>query len=146
MIKILNRFFLFGLAITGFLLIISGCMSMDGGMGGNTMYTFGDANYDHQLREGVHPVKYGPIQAGHVPENFPHKFLAEDGSYAGGHVYPTIQEARQAVMDAKRRGIISQDGDWGIYELEGDWHKDAYPAKPGEYHLRKTTKVIKRVY
>lgn len=110
------------------------------------MYTFGDANYERQLQEGRPPVKHGPIAVTEVPSNFPVKFLESDGSYAGGRVYKTISEAQRAILEAKSSGMISEKGDWGIYQLNGKWDEFAYEHKPGEWHLKQSTTVAKRVY
>lgn len=113
---------------------------------GSAMYTFGDANYERQLKEGKPPIKHGPIAISDVPDHFPVKFLDPDGSYAGGRIYKTISEAQRAVLEAKRTGMISESGEWGIYQLEGNWDEYAYEPRPGEWHLNKSTLVAKRVY
>lgn len=108
------------------------------------LYTFGDAGYETQLSEGRHPIKQGPIPADEIPENFPKKFLEPDGNYAGGRVFRSVAAAQQAVNDARSQGIISQDGEWGIYQLNGNWNEDAYELKPNDYRLKRTTTVLRR--
>ncbi len=108
------------------------------------LYTFGDAGYEKQLSEGRHPIKQGPIAADEIPEGFPKKFLEPDGSYAGGRVFRSVAAAQQAVIEARNQGIISQEGEWGIYQLNGNWNEDAYELKPNDYRLKRTTTVLRR--
>lgn len=111
-----------------------------------SLYTFGDAGFERQLSEGRHPIKQGPIAVDQIPEEFPKKFLESDGCYAGGRVFSSIAEAQQAVLEARRNGVISEEGEWGIYQLDGDWEIDVYEVRPKEYHLKRSTTVRKRVY
>lgn len=134
--------------LAAILVLVIGCMpsSTKTVTQTRTIYTFGDASYDSQLRQGIAPIKKGPILAKDLPPGFPGKFLEADGSYAGGHIYSSIQEAQRAILEAKEQGLISKDGDWGIYELHGNWDEYAYELRPNEYCLRKSTTVVKRVY
>jgi len=109
------------------------------------IYVFGDSSYDEQLSKGVSPIKLGPISASEVPASFPAQFLEPDGSYAGGHIYCSIEEAESGILEAKRKGIISAEGDWGIYQLQGHWDEYAYELHPNEFYLRKSTPVLRRV-
>ncbi len=130
---------------------VTGCMSfnqktLDGTTSYDAIYTFGDSNYDKQLKEGRTPTKLGPIVEEEIPINFPAKFLEPDGSYAGGRVYRTVAEAERAIRDAKQNGLISETQDWGIYQLKGNWDELTYEYRPGDYRLRQSTLVLRRVY
>lgn len=109
------------------------------------MYTFGDANYDKQLKSGVKPVKYGAIPADRVPANFPKQYLEADGSYGGGRVFTTTGDAQRAVNEAMQQGVLSPNQHWGIYEVDADWSSHAYELKPNDYRLKESANVIRRV-
>lgn len=140
--------------MAGILVLVIGCVptrdssvqSVQNIGPGKTLYTFGDSNYDSQLKNGASPIKKGPIAASEIPAGFPQKFLEPDGSYAGGRVYSSIEDAQKAVLEAKDNGLISREGDWGIYELQGDWNEYTYEIRPNEHHLRKSTTAVRRVY
>ncbi len=133
------------LLVAGLLILNVSCAQFNHFTQCKTMYTFGDANYDKQLSVGIHPTKIGPIVADKVPGNFPRKFLEPDGSYGGGRVFCSIREAEQAILDARSKSLLSQEGEWGIYQLSGDWKSYVYELHPNDYRLSKPTTVIKRV-
>lgn len=109
------------------------------------IYVFGDSTYEKQLLEGRHPVKLGPITSDSIPDSFPKKFLEPDGSYAGGHIYRTIEEAERAILEAKQKGLIPEEGNWGVYQINGNWDEYVYELRPNEYYLRKASPVMKKV-
>jgi hypothetical protein len=101
------------------------------------IYTFGDSTYQTQLQMGKNPIKLGFIESDKIPSAFPKEFLEADGSYPGGRIYATIP--------VKQKGIISQEDDWGVYQLQGNWDDYAYELRPNEFYLRQSTLVVKRV-
>ena len=105
------------------------------------IYTFGD----YQLREGRWGIKMGPLAADEIPDGFPLSFLEPDGSYPGGRVYATIAQAKQAIVEAQKNGVIPEEGVWGVYLLEGSWDDFTYERCPNQFHLSKSTPIIKRV-
>ena len=150
---LIKRNFLFSFSATVFILLtVVGCANYHSGSSSNyfksarytTMYTYGDAAYDAKLQEGIKPVKFGQIPADKVPGEFPRKFLEADGSYGGGRVFPSIEEAEFSIAKAKGEGMLPV-GDSGIYELEGDWDSYTYEAAPNDFRLRRSTNVIRRV-
>jgi hypothetical protein len=60
-------------------------------------------------------------------------------------IYATIPEAEKGILEAKQKGIISKEEDWGVYQLEGNWDDYAYELRPNEFYLRQSTLVVKRV-
>lgn len=111
----------------------------------NIIYTYGDASYDRQLEQGITPMKLGVIPVEKIAENFPKKFLESDGSYGGGRVYCTIEEAELAIIDAENKNILSKGETWGIYQVDGDWQSNTYELKPNDHRLRESAPVLKRV-
>lgn len=109
------------------------------------IYTYGDASYDKQLEKAILPKKLGAIPADQIPNGFPQKFLEVDGSYGGGRVFCTVEEAEAAILDAENRNFLSKGGAWGIYQVEGDWASNTYELHPNDFRLRETALIIKRV-
>ncbi len=110
------------------------------------IYTYGDApSYDKQLDQGTSPMKLGAIPAEELPGGFPRKFLEEDGSYGGGRVFRSVEEAEIALQEAAEKNIISKSENWGIYQVEGDWASITYELHPHDYRLRQSAPVVKRV-
>jgi hypothetical protein len=112
----------------------------------NVIYTYGDApSYDRQLDQGTAPMKLGAISAEQLPGGFPRKFLEEDGTYGGGRVFRSVEEAEIALGEAEEKNIISKGEAWGIYQVEGDWEAITYELHPHDYRLRQSSPVVKRV-
>lgn len=105
------------------------------------IYAFGN----YQIEEGKFSIKLGPLAADEIPPGFPQTFLESDGSYPGGLIYLTVAEAAQALLEVKQKGLIPEEGDWGVFQLEGNWDDYAYELRPHEFHLNKSTPIIKRI-
>ena len=109
------------------------------------VYTIGEVSYDKSLERGNPIVKLGPIPADQVPPVFPKSFLESDGSYAGGMVYCSPEEAATGLTELLDNGILPKDMEWHIYELDANWETDVYLLKKGDYRLQKPSRVKKRV-
>lgn len=109
------------------------------------IYTYGDASYERKLQQGEVPMKWGAIPAEHVAIRFPEKFLEPDGSYGGGRVYRTIEEAEAAILEAENNNILSRGEARGVYQVEGDWDTNTYELHPNDYRLRASAPIIRKV-
>lgn len=109
------------------------------------VYTIGEVSYDKSLESGNPSIKLGPIPMGQVPQVFPESFLEPDGSYAGGVVYCSPEEAVLGLNNLIEKGILPKDMDWHIYELEANWETDVYLLKKGDYRLQNPSRVKRRV-
>lgn len=109
------------------------------------VYTIGEGSYDKSLENGNPSIKLGPISVDQVPPFFPKSFLEPDGSYAGGVVYCSPEEAAMGLNKLLEKGILPNEMEWHIYELDANWKTDVYLLKKGDYRLQKPSKVKKRV-
>ena len=109
------------------------------------VYTIGEVSYDKSLENGNPSIKLGPIPADQVPPVFPKSFLEPDGSYAGGGVYSSPEEAAMGLTKLLEKGILPKDMEWHIYELDANWETDVYLLKKGDYRLQKPSRVKRRV-
>lgn len=109
------------------------------------VYTIGEVSYDKSLENGNPSIKLGPISVDQVPPFFPKSFLEPDGSYAGGVVYCSPEEAAMGLNKLLGKGILPNEMEWHIYELDANWKTDVYLLKKGDYRLQKPSKVKKRV-
>jgi hypothetical protein len=150
------KFFKVGIAccLVGLTLSTVGCMQRGAGQSNlgvastqtQIIYTYGDApSYDRQLDQGTAPMKLGAISAEQLPGGFPRKFLEADGSYGGGRVFRSVEEAEIALHEAEEKNIIPKGENWGIYQVEGDWAAITYEINPHDYRLRQSARVVKRV-
>jgi hypothetical protein len=109
------------------------------------VYTVGEVSYDQALADGKPIMKLGPIPAGNVPPIFPKSFLEPDGSYGGGIVYQSVENAKDGLAALLKNGTLPAGLEWHIYQLDAEWENDVYELKKGDYRLKKPCPVEKRI-
>lgn len=109
------------------------------------VYTVGEVSYDQALADGKSIMKLGPIPAGNVPPVFPKSFLESDGSYGGGIVYKSVEDAKDGLAASLKNGTLPAGLEWHIYQLDAEWENDVYELKKDDYRLKQPCPVEKRI-
>lgn len=137
-------------------MLLSGCVAGSTGNGAATaassaakgkcpgIYTFGDAAYIINPTMGEAIYRPGRIPADEVPPQVPRAYLEPDGSFAGAPVYCTAEDTRKSIAALIKENKLPE-GDWRVYQLEGDWATGTYELKSGEYRLARDAAVIDQV-
>jgi len=123
--------------------VIAGCASDPPGRSCATVYTIGEPEVAQAIARGQNVTKPGPLPAKAVPPSAPRPALEPDGSYAGGRVFCSVDEARTAAVELAAKGVLPKDRPWRIYEVAAVWDKDVYEKRPGEYRLKQPARMTK---
>jgi hypothetical protein len=120
--------------------VLAGCASEPGRSCG-TVYTLGEPEAAQAIARGQPVTKPGPLPAHAVPRGTPRGVLEADGSYAGGRVFCSAAEARAAAPELVAQGVLAKDRPWRVYIVAGEWDKDVYEKRPGEYRLKRPARM-----
>ena len=123
--------------------VIAGCASDPPGRSCGTVYTLGEPEVAQAIARGQNVTKPGPLPAHAVPPSAPRPALEPDGSYAGGRVFCSVDEARTAAVELTAKGVLPKDRPWRVYEVAAVWDKDIYEKRPGEYRLKQPARMTK---
>jgi hypothetical protein len=107
------------------------------------IYTLGDAEVAPAIARGQTVTKPGPLPATVVPPSAPRAALEKDGSYAGGLVFCSVQDARSAAATLQAKGAMPPGRAWRVYEIAASWGTDVYEPRPGEYRLKRAVRMVK---
>jgi hypothetical protein len=83
------------------------------------------------------------VPAKSVPPGAPRAALEPDGSYAGGRVFCSVAEAKATMAELQAKGRIPPGRHWQVYEVAANWHDDVYEARPGEYRLKRSARLVR---
>jgi hypothetical protein len=123
--------------------VIAGCASSAPERSCGVVYAIGEPEVAQAIARGQNVTKPGPLPAHVVPPSAPRTALEPDGSYAGGRVFCSADEARAAAVELTAKGILPKDRPWRVYEVAASWDKDVYEKRPGEYRLKHPARMTK---